>query len=1260
MPDSLQAKLAAARLRWRSFVAAGGLAVTFTILAFLVVASFWSDRWLVLTSGGRMGWLVGLIAGAALCVILFILRPLRRPMPDEAVAAHVERAFPALNERLLSTISLARAGSGAGVSSAMVSQLAQETERLSAPLNFRRAIPSTPVRRPAAFAGVAGLLLFGHAALAPAAMNSWMQRILHPGADIPIYSYTQVWATPGDLVVPRGEDVMMGVITGGKPTDRAVLHYRFENGPWIEAALDKPRPSGDKLQFAMKLHDLQQGVTYYATAGDGQANPHTIRVEDRPTILNVSLKLNYPTYTGRRSEVVSATAGNIVAPVGTHVEISATANKPLKTATLLENGKAEGPWPVHGDNIKGSLVVQKDQTYGLNLTDINGFKALTPPQYTVRAQPDQTPQVQITKPGADIERTPGGTVDLRVTATDDYGVRDLRLSYKASAKNGGIPLPGANGSKEVQSGGAWDLSNLNLKAGDTVAYEAIAQDNDAVSGPHTAHSAKYQIKIVGLNEMRERIDSQKAQEQEALRQLIQHQADAQKQLEKAKQTPGDLAKSQQAQQSQRNAASEASELSKKMQQTTNQMRDNNIGSKTEQQRRESADKTLSQLAQKQMPAAADSIQKNQMSSAAQQEQAIKDQLEQLGQKTSPAQTAAQLAQQAEQLAKEQQKLADQASLADAKMQSKSPSQMTPEERKQLKDLAKQQADLKAKTDALQKQLDQAAKESQEKSQPNSSDMKNAAKQMQASDTAKKQANAQQKLQSGQPSEAAPQQRSAAKDLQNLADQLDKAAQNAADQQSLEQKADRMEKLAEKLSALARTQATATTEIARNPGMETAAKLSQQEKDVHDQAKKIADQLGQMPQTQQTVSRASDNTQQAAGHLDEHKNKDAEPPAREATRQLLQASMDLQQAAQQMRNAQDAKESQHALEQLAKDQRALRAQTQQLEAGRKNGQLTPEQQKSAQALAQNQAKLAERAQTLTKDMPSDGFKWATREAGERMQNAKRGLEQSNPGQNTQRQQENAAQTLERIARALGQQAQGQQQQAESGGQQSSSESSMAQASGELKLSREMQAQIRQETGNLEERRKQNPNRQLSADQQRELENLARAERETHRITQRAARELKGAPEISKTVQKAADSMEDVQDLLSNKKETNEDTQGRQDKIVGMLDQAIGQAQQAMREQRQQMAKQQKPGPGQQQAQSESGQMNEHSNKPNQGMSPITGKQASAFNKYDPRGKGFTGLSPRAQQSMREGKQERVPAEYRDLVNQYYKALSEHSK
>ena len=1260
MSEPLQNKLDDARRKWRAFLTTGGFALTIVIVLLLSILSFWTDRLLVLTNSGRYGWLLIIAAGLIIGFAWFVVRPLRKPISDEAVAAEVEKTYPVLNERLLTTISLSQMGA-VGVSNAMVSQLALETDRISATLNFGSAIPRAAVQKPVYFASATILIFIVHFGTMPFAMSAWAKRILMPGADIPIYSYTQVWVGPGDVIRPRGDDAQLTVTAAGIQPATAKLRYRFETGLWVEAPLSDPSHNGDKEQFNLKLPALQRNLTYYAVSGDGQSNPHTITVEDRPTILNVKLKLSYPAYMNRKDEVLSATSGNIVAPVGTNVDVEAVANKPLETAKLVENEKLGKDWKVSSDTISGHLVVRKDETYGLKLTDTRGFAALNPPVYTVRAQPDMPPTVRIDKPAVDLERTPFGTVNLVVSASDDYGISDLRVDYSSKHKNGALPLSDVVGKKSGVSGGAWNLSSLKLQGGETVSYTAVAVDNDTISGPHSARSTKYNIRIISSAEMRERLEAQKAQEMESLKQLLDHQKEAQKTLAAAQRNPSDHQKSLAAEQAQRQVANDANEVLQRMQQTSEQLKDNNLATSREQQRRSQQENSLAELAKKQMPAAADNIQQNRSEQAAKQEESIKQKLEALTQKSAAAKDAFQLAQDAEKLSQEQQKLADQSALMEAQKNGRGDSQFNKAEQQKMADLAQKQKSLSQQTKALQEQLKQSAQDAAEKKQAEAGDLAKASQQMQQSGVDQKQAGAQKDLQSGKPDTAAQQQAKAAQDLQNLAQSLDQAAEQQKAREQQKSAADKMQKVADDLQAMAFKQGQLASTASRNPGKETTDQLAKQQADLRAQAANAQKQLSQMGQQSQSLSKAESQMQQSQQGLEKGQPQPAASNAKEAQRQLLQAAQEAQQAATAMNNAQEARQQQHAVEQMAKEQRNLLAQTEQIDKTRQPNTLTPDQQKRLQAAAKSQSTLSDRAKEAANDMPNQAFRWAMRQANERMNAAKTALQQNNSGEETRRRQENAAQLLERMARALGQEAQSQEEQAQNQSQQSSSQSQQQKAAGELEMARELEAQIRQETANLDERRQKNPDRKLSASQQRELDRLTNAQGETQQMTRNALQNLKSNPEVQQMVQKASDAMEDARDMMNRQQETNDGTQQKQQTAVGHLDKAIAQVQQQQRQQRQQMAqagKGDKPGqkPGEQQAQNQPG----GNNPAQKTFAPKTQAADSTLRAFDPRGKGFSGLSSRAQQAMKEGQQDRVPAEYRDLVNQYYKALSQRAK
>lgn len=1270
MPVSLQAKLAAARLRWRSFQAMGGFAALFAFCAALSLASFHTDRLLVLGTGGRQLWLWLLIAGFVLAALVFLVMPLLRPVSDEAIAVQVERRFPALGERLLTTLHFAQASPQVGVSGSLVAQLARETETLAQRLNFVQAISPATLLRPTIWAWSAGILLLAHIMLAPESMQVWLRRIWHPGLDIPLHANTRVWVGPGDHVVPRGENVRLNIRAEGQLPKQATLHYRADGGTWAHAELTQGQNQGASRTFSFHVNNLQQSLAYYATAGDGRSNPHRVRVEDRPAILQVRLHLSYPPYTKRASQTVVATAGNIVAPVGTQVDIAATANKPLGQARLMVDGQSQDLWPIRGAIAQGRLRVTRDQTYGLRLRDRNGFAQAHAAEYTIRAQPDQAPTVQLVRPAMDLERTPNGNVDLDVTATDDYGVRDTRLFYRVGANDRFLNLPIPPGRAQVVAGGVWNLSSLSLKAGDTIAFGAVARDNRA---PHaqTGRSATYRIRIVGVGEMRDRLEARLADEQQALSQLRGRQQEAQKALARVGQSPEQPQAIASAQSLERAVGQEAAELASRMQQTVEQMRENNVGSASVQARRAVVQKTLAQLAQNNIPQAADAIAANKLAQAARGEQAVAETLEKLAQQIAPAPSPSELAQQAEQLARDQQRLAEQAGLAAARSGAKPPGELSAQERATLTALAGQQAGLRAQTNRLEQQVQQAAQSARERKQPGANDLQKAAQQLQQAGVSQKQTQAQRQLQAGKPSSAEAEQNQAAAALQKLADQLAQSGQNAPDPAALRAQAAQLEQAAAQLDQLAQQQNSVrqqNTNAARQAeaGEQTPPSLGQQLAEQEQALKQATEQVGKQlqsaPQAQRQAGRAAQSLEQAASRLEQNALKDAQVPSLQAQKQLEQAARQARAAGQAAQQQAAAGQAQRDVEQLAREQRALVQETQQLDRGRPGATSKPaqrEQQRQIQALAQKQSALSRRGQKIAEQMPSRAFTFAQNEANRRMTEAAANLRQKKTDQATQRPQEHAAQTLERIARALGEQQQAQaqasqtQQQAQGTEQQAEAAAQTAQALGALQVTREMEAQLRQETTSLHERQKRNPDALPTREQQRELGDLHTAQRATQNIAQSAAQLLRTLPQALDTVRRAQDEMENVQDLLQQQ-QTGKPTQEKQGRIVSTLDQALSQVQQALAEQTPSpgQAAGQQPQPGGQLGESEGG-----GSRPPQAGNPLSPLKDTAVRQERLRGREFGGLTPRAQRALREGQNERVPAEYRDLVNQYYKALGQ---
>jgi hypothetical protein len=449
--------------------------------------------------------------------------------------------------------------------------------------------------------------------------------------------------------------------------------------------------------------------------------------------------------------------------------------------------------------------------------------------------------------------------------------------------------------------------------------------------------------------------------------------------------------------------------------------------------------------------------------------------------------------------------------------------------------------------------------------------------------------------------------------------------------------------------MANTQRQAVEAMRRNPDPAAARKIAGTENDLRRQLGEMAPQLADSPQAGAMAERARKSLGEAAERLQQDHAEQAVQPGRDANRRLLEAAQQARESAEAMRRQQEADTARQAVEAIAREQRAQRRQTLRMAAEAKAGKPDADLRREGEQAAQAQQGLINRTREVRPNMPSEAFQWALDQATRRMDAALRAVRDPHTLTEAQRAQEHAAQALDRIARALSMEEQSAAHSSRSGGPQVDPQAQMAQMAGELQMARELQAQVRQETAAMDRLREHNANRDLTPPQQQELNDIAQNQAHTREITDNAARRMQNRADISEPVRQAAQEMQRAAEQLW-RRETGKPTQERQDSIVRTLDQALESVRKAMEEQRRQVSR---PSPRGQQP----SRQNQTSNEPGRRPPSVVQAEPGAFGRPDMRGRGFGGLGGRALESLREGRQERVPAEYRDLVNQYYRALSE---
>ncbi len=1317
--SALEQKLAATRQWWRTTRVLRGAAWAVFAIAALALVCYRIDSHYVLSPSARMAWKFGIFAVGIAVLAISALSTLLKKLPDAMLAAEVERCYPTLQERLLTTIelspTLALSGDGAGFSRQMTLSLAEETSRDSSGLDFRKAVSTKSLRTASLTCLLMVGLLLAQRFAAPESFDNWLNRMRNPVADIPVWANTRVWVTPDHDLLPVGDGVRISVTTRGAQATSSALYYRPAGDKaalWHSINLSNPTPGFDQataggaqsasaagvkpdaLQFSCKLPALASSVEMYAKANDGRSNDKTIIVEPRPTLLNVKLTLHFPTYMHRNAEVVPVSTGSIAAPVGTVVDVEGSANKPLKKAILSRDSREVGALPITAGGVvtKTQLAVSKDGTYGIDLTDRHDFENTLPaPKYDIHAIADLPPTVQISRPSTDIDLVPDGSIPLVANATDDYGVTAVKLLYvrqrpdamartgaasMRSVGQGTLPLPLAASATQVNISERWHLDSVHGSAGDTVRYEVDAVDNDTLNGPHVGHSNILNIHLVSLLEMQRKMKENLDEEARAVAQLRLSQIDAQKQLRQAK-LKMDPAALTRAQEAQRAVADEAKMITQRVGDISAQLENNNLATKSELARRAAAEQTLQAIGQQKAPNAADAVQSAQaaktgsatrtdsVSHADKQESEIRKDIEKAQDLLARTASPEQLAAEAKRLATEQERLADTArsiseGIKEQKQQTGS-NTLSPELKIGVETERQQQQQANDDTQRLEKQLNQAAAAAQERGQQKQADaLHKAANALQKANVAAQQAQAQQNLNQMHPEKAAPQQDRAAAGLEKAA----QAAQEAANQDpNAANAAEQLEKAAAQLHDLAKQQQAVADKTAQNPSAQQNQDLANQEKSIQNQANQAQQNLNGSQKAQQSLQKAQQNLSQAGKQLSQNQPQQAHPPANQAAQNLENAAKQAENAAQQMRQQQAAAELADRVERLAQVQAALKTQTERLQTTREQRPLNANERAQLGQVAARQENVEQEAHTLADQFPSPAFQKALQKAATQAHPATQNLNPDNglqpdTGTRTQAAQEKAAQTLNAVAQALKHQAQAskdqqaQQQDQDQQQQESAQQAQEEEAVGELLLAQGLQQQVRQNTGQLDQNHKDQP---LTPTQQEDARQIASDQQDTQEITDHAAETLSQIPGLPEILRSATQHMEQSHNGL-NQQQTGRPTQGHQDAALQNLAIAQQKAQEAMQQQQQQQQAQQAAKQGAPQPTKQPGAQPDRN-----AFTRLEGPGADGARSAPVPGAGkFAALSERAQRTMREGRQEKVPAEFQDLVSRYYKSLAEKNR
>jgi hypothetical protein len=520
--------------------AAKGLGTALLVLAILLVV----DRFMPLPALVRF---LGFGVAVALPLALIggaLLRRLPALRDLEEAARRTEVETEALQERLVPALQVLRVRDErrTGYSHELVDAFVDDTVERVARVDASALPYNVSVRRALGVAG-AGLaaVIVAVLVLGLGGVGSAVLRLPFAARELGPRLPAEFYVTPGDISIPRGQDIELSVLVENAAlragnADGRLLWRADDESPWSEIdlvcreadATVQTRPGDSRVavaKFRYRFSDVRESFRYRFSHEGAYSATHAVEAVPHPSLTIDEVRYDYPEYTGLVDRSVRDGSGDLAAVKGTTARLSIrSTNEPAAAALILDSG-TEVPLAVEeGRLLTGELAIVEEDSYRLHIEDSLGLTNQNPLQYRVRALTDEAPFIRLLEPAEDRDLDESMTVALRFSAIDDYGLGPVKLVFEVGRQEGEahsrvIHRP-AGRRTEINERFEWNLSDLDLLPGDTVAYHLEVRDNNAVDGPSTARTRVYVLRFPTLGEIFAQIDEREEASIDDLEEIV--------------------------------------------------------------------------------------------------------------------------------------------------------------------------------------------------------------------------------------------------------------------------------------------------------------------------------------------------------------------------------------------------------------------------------------------------------------------------------------------------------------------------------------------------------------------------------------------------------------------------------------------------------------------------------------------------------------------------------------------------------------------
>jgi hypothetical protein len=749
-----------------------------------------------------------------------------KPFDPVIYSKKVGNKFTVIKDSLSNSLSLFKNNSASVFSDELILANLEKVNERSGGINFSSFIPFGKLKKLSIIL-IASFVLYSICfAIFPGTMFGSLNRLVNYQYNFIDGEYGIIFEIePGSTEVVKGERVDISILVKANKEGLDIRNLKFytkelkRDGTEI-LLNEKELETTINGYFLTSIESVNTDLVYYAEYEGIESDKFEIKILDYPIVKSFRVTVNPPELTGMPSRELKENEGDIFCPEGSRLEFELTSSRELSLAGIELNGNLN-TFNITDDKASGSVTVSNSGTYKFVLKDTEGRENRNSKLYNIKVVNDDPPKIVIIEP-KESNYTLKGERELIVRAriSDDFGFSKLTLHYSKTNGNNSasgnytivnIPIKNLTAtSLEVPY--LWSIAGLGLRSGERVEYYMEVTDNTG----KTVRSDTRILQYKSLTEIIKESEQMTKELKSDLESVTEDAFDLQKQLMDMKnksQMNEELGLNEQQkkelQQQVENVQKNLDATQNKINQSVDQMKQNNLSDKTLEQymkMQELFSKINTPELQEMLKKLKEALQKNnkdEMRDAMKNfnfdEEAFKKNLEKIMEmmkKIEALQDFGKLTEKLDELTKDQDKLNEETKQTDGN------------DKEKLNELSNKQNEVKDKTDEFKEALKDLIEKMKEMKDDEMSpkDLQKLLDQMNKMNPQDKMQNSKDQLQKGQKQNSEQTQENISKDLNELNKQMQDALEKQLSMMDMNSKMmDKMEGIKEKLEELSKKQ-----------------------------------------------------------------------------------------------------------------------------------------------------------------------------------------------------------------------------------------------------------------------------------------------------------------------------------------------------------------------------------------------------------------------------------------------------------------------